>query len=299
MTDAPAPDPTPAELVADLLHLLSPASLGDDRFEGARKHGGVGRVFGGQVIAQALVAAERTVVESRGVHSLHAYFLRGGSEDHTIDLAVTRDFDGGSFSNRRVVASQQGQPILTLTASFQAEEQGVHHQAEMPAVAGPESLLTMRELLRQAGITTFQAGKSPHQFRPQAIELRPVNPARWAGLVPGETRQELWFRAVAPLPDDPRVHRAVLAYASDYGLLSTSAIPHGLNFFSGKIRAASLDHAVWFHEPFRADEWLLFAADTPWAGNGRGFNRGQIFTQDGRLVAEAAQEGLIRRKSGA
>ena len=300
-TSAPPPaaeqiDPTPEQLVAELVALLDVSSTGAAHFRGRRKDGGLGRVFGGQVIAQALVSAERTVAEDRAVHSLHAYFLRGGDEDHEIDFEVARDFDGNSFSNRRVVARQPGGPILNFTASFQRAEEGVHHQQPMPEVPDPESLLSVRELLLRSGAANHHSDGRGRMFRPQAIELRPVNPARWGGFDNAEPRQEIWFRAVAPLPDDPRLHRAILAYASDFTLLSTAAIPHGLNFFKRNIQAASLDHAVWFHEPFRADDWLLYTTDSPWAGHGRGYNRGRIYTRDGRLVAEAAQEGLIRRK---
>ncbi|MBS0254056.1 MAG: acyl-CoA thioesterase II [Proteobacteria bacterium] len=297
MSDDETPaEPTPEELVADLIALLNVAETGTDSWRGRRKKGGIGRVFGGQVIAQALVAAERTVDPARAVHSLHAYFLRGGNEDFEIDYEVARDFDGGSFSNRRVVASQQGRPILNFTASFQVAEEGVHHQIPMPEVPGPDELLSVRELLTRAGVSSHHADGRRHMFKPQPVEMRPVNPGRWGGLEQGEARQEIWIRTVAPLPDDPALHRAILAYASDFSLLSTAAIPHGLNFFRRNIQAASLDHAVWFHEPFRADEWLLYATDSPWAGHGRGYNRGRIYTRDGRLVAEAAQEGLIRRR---
>ena len=171
-----------------------------------------------------------------------------------------------------------------------------HHADPMPDVPDAESLLSVRELMLRAGAGGLSYEGRGRMFRPQPIELRPVDPARWGGLDSGAARQEIWFRTVAPLPDDPRLHRGILAYASDFTLLSTAAIPHGLNFFKRNIQAASLDHAVWFHEPFRADDWLLYATDSPWAGHGRGYNRGRIYARDGRLVAEAAQEGLIRRK---
>jgi len=292
---ATSASPTPETLVADLVLLLDLEPRGEDRFAGRRKKGGVGRVFGGQAIAQALGAAERTVDEARQCHSLHCYFLRGGSEDYPIDFKVERDFDGGSFSNRRVVASQQGQPILNLTASFQAPQKGLEHQHPvMPGVPGPDELKSDATLRRELSELL------PNQYRdrlltPWPIDTRPVEPRDWMVPEKNDPVTHSWFRTVAELPDDPRVHRAVLAYASDMHLLATSTRPHGVNWYRGEIKAASLDHAIWFHEPFRADEWLLHVTDSPWAGGSRGFTRGQIFSADGRLVASTAQEGLIRR----
>jgi len=288
----------PAALVSGLLRLLDVADKGDDHFEGARKDGGVGRVFGGQVIAQALASAERTVAPDRPVHSLHAYFLRGGNEDFGIDFEVMRDLDGGSFANRRVVASQQGQdgsvrPILTMVASFHKREPGVEHAEAMPDVPPPEGLRSEQDLRAE------YADRVPEAMRrfmldTRPIELRPVEPRHWMGAEPREPLSHTWFRAVAPLPDDPKIHRAVLAYASDMTLLGTSALPHGISWHKGTMMGASLDHAIWFHDDFRADEWLLYACDSPWAGRARGFNRGRIFARDGRLLANVAQEGLIR-----
>ena len=292
------PEATPEQLVASLVKLLEVKDSGEDHFAGRRLRGGVGRVFGGQVIAQALAAAERTVDPARLAHSLHCYFLRGGSEDHEIDFAVARDFDGGSFSNRRVVASQQGRPILSLTASFQKLETGLSHRdAVMPEVPGPDELES-EMIVRQR----FAAQANPelrHIFlQPRPIELRAAEGRHWASSEPSAPRARSWFRAVAPLPDDPRIHRAVLAYASDMTLLGTAALPHGLSWARGELSSASLDHAIWFHDDFRADEWLLYATDSPWTDRGRGFNRGQIFSADGRLVATVAQEGMIRRAKG-
>ncbi len=288
-------EPTPEQLVAWLVKLLDVKDSGEDRFTGRRKRGGVGRVFGGQVIAQALAAAERTVDADRFAHSFHSYFLRAGSEEHEIDFAVNRDFDGGSFSNRRVVASQQGRPILNFTASFQKLEEGLSHQdCPMPKVVGPDELPPEAELRR-----AFAERADPSQrhlfLQPRPIELRAVEGRHWINEGPAAPRSHSWFRAVAPLPDDPRIHRAILAYASDMQLLGTSILPHGLSWSRGEVVSASLDHTVWFHDDFRADEWLLYATDSPWSGRGRGFNRGRIFTQDGRLVASVAQEGMIRR----
>jgi acyl-CoA thioesterase-2 len=252
-------------------------------------------VFGGQVIAQALHAAELTVDPERPAHSLHAYFLRGGSEDFETDYKVDRDFDGGSFSNRRVVASQQGRPILNLTASFQKFEDGLHHvDAEMPDVPGPEDLEPEAEVRRRFAEKARPEARY-HFLAERPVEMRAVEGRHWMNPEPAPPRSHSWFRTVAPLPDDPRVHRAILAYASDMSLLGTCALPHGLSWARGEVMSASLDHVVWFHEPFRVDEWLLYATDSPWSGNGRGFNRGRVFTRDGRLVASVAQEGMIRK----
>ncbi|WP_068073912.1 acyl-CoA thioesterase [Novosphingobium lentum] len=295
--DTPAPAITPERLVSGLLHLLDVQDLGGDRFEGRRKPGGVGRVFGGQVVGQALAAAERTVAADRSVHSLHAYFLRGGDEDHPIDFRVERDLDGGSFSNRRVVASQLGKPILNLTASFHRVEDGVAHQDAMPHVPPPEDLPSEDALLRQY-IHLIPEARREMLLRPRAIEIRPAEARHWMGAEPAAPVSHSWFRAVAPLPDDPKIHRAILAYASDFNLLGTCTLPHGLSWTLGNVMGVSLDHALWFHEPFRADDWLLYTTDSPWAGHARGFNRGKIFTRDGRLIADVAQEGLIRRLRG-
>ena len=295
MTDRPVPE----TLVADLLALLDPRSVGPDRFEGPRKKDGVGRVFGGQVIAQALIAAKRTVDDDRAAHSLHAYFLRGGSEDHPIDLAVDRQLDGGSFSNRRVVASQPGpdgglHPILNLSASFQKHQPGLEHErAEMPDVPGPDDLPSDQDLREEV------AEKLPERARqffaaPRPIEIRSATGRHWLSSERREPVQHAWVRACSALPGDARIHRAVLAYLSDMQLLGTSIMPHGLSWLRGEVKSASLDHAIWFHAPFRADEWMLYTCDSPWSGGSRGFNRGQIF-QDGRLVASVAQEGMIRQ----
>lgn len=286
-------NPIPQDLVASLLALLDVADHGGDHFEGHRKIGGVGRVFGGQVIGQALASAERTVADDRPVHSLHAYFLRGGSEDHPIDFKVERNLDGGSFSNRRVVASQLGTPILSMAASFQKREAGCNHAEPMPKIVGPESLASEAELLRHHSDKIPEAQRR-YLLQPRPIELRPVEPVPWLGGGPRDPVANTWFRSVAALPDDPRIHRAILAYASDMTLLGTSTLPHDISWSKGNMMGASLDHAIWFHDDFRADEWLLYTCDSPWAGRARGFNRGTIYTREGRLVASVTQEGLIR-----
>ena len=286
---------TPEQLVSGLLKLLAVKPQGDDQFLGRKKRGGIGRMFGGQVIAQALAAAELTVDPERPAHSLHAYFLRGGSEEHETEYKVERDFDGGSFSNRRVVASQQGRPILSLTASFQKLELGLHHlDAAMPDVPPPEALEP--EVAVRLRFAEKARPEARHHFlSPRPIEMRAVEGRHWMNPDPAPPQSHSWMRAVAPLPDDPRVHRAMLAFASDMTLLGTAILPHGLSWARGEVLSASLDHAIWFHEPFRADAWLLYATDSPWSGAGRGFNRGRVFTRDGRLVASVAQEGMIRK----
>ncbi len=286
-------DTTPQQRVAELLRLLDVENAGPDRFVGPHRPDGRGRMFGGQVIAQSLVAAERTVDEDRPVHSLHAYFLRGGDELRGTDLAVMRDLDGGSFANRRVIASQQAHPILTMIASFHRREPGAHHAEPMPDVPLPQDLPDEASL-RAAYAERIPEAKRAQLLRLRPIEHRPVDARHWMSAEPRPARLHTWFRAAAPLPDDPRVHRAVLAYASDMNLLGTSILPHGLSWLMGNVMAVSLDHALWFHDDFRADEWLLYACDSPWAGRARGFNRGAVYTRDGRLVASVAQEGLIR-----
>ena len=287
------PEPTPQELVAQLTTLLDVEEIDTDLYRGPRLPGGVGRVFGGQVIAQALQAAQRSVEEPKTAHSLHAYFMRPGDENHPIVFRVVRDFEGRSFANRRVIAMQKGQPILNMTASFQTPSEGLHHQDAMPDVPDPDALRSERELREEI------RDQVPEKFRrfflrARPIEIRPVNPRNWFAPDRIEPVQHSWFRVVAPLPDDLALHRAMLAYASDMTLLGTCLLPHGVSWMTGDVQTASLDHAIWLHEQFRFDEWLLYTTDSPWAGHSRGFNRGKIYARDGRLVASVAQEGLIR-----
>lgn len=284
---------TPEGLVAQLIRLLDVEMIDTDHYRGRRQPEGVGRVFGGQVVAQALQAGQRTLDDGKIVHSLHAYFMRPGSEDHPIDYRVMRDFDGRSFSNRRIVALQEGRPILNMTASFQTPEEGLAHQEAMPQVPPPEALKPDSELRAEIEDRVPQNMRL-FFLRPRPIEIRPCAPRDWFRPEQGEPRQASWFRAAALLPDDPALHRATLVYATDMMLLGTSMLAHGVNQMTHKVQTASLDHAVWLHEPFRFDEWLLYVCDSPWTGHARGFNRGQIFSRDGRLVASTAQEGLIR-----
>ncbi len=287
--------PTPEQLVADLVLLLDLEPRGGDRFIGRALRDGMGRVFGGQAIAQALGAARRTVPDGRHTHSLHAYFLRGGTDEHPIEYRVKRDFDGGSFSNRRVVASQQGEPILNLIASFQVPQEGLSHQLPvLPDVPPPEDLRPDADLRREAAEQLPEGPMRRILLRPRAFDFRSVEPRDWLNPEKREPRAHVWFRTIASLPDDRPIHRAVLAYVSDFQLLSTALQPHGLSYQLGQVKAASLDHAIWFHGNFRADDWMLYVTDSPWTGLARGFGRGQIFTRDGRLVASVAQEGMVR-----
>ncbi|MEE4337517.1 acyl-CoA thioesterase [Erythrobacter sp.] len=297
--------PSPEDLVAGLVQLLCVEKRAADVYLGRAQKGGVGRVFGGQVLAQALMAAQGSIPAGKVAHSLHAYFLRGGREGSGIEYRIARDFDGRSFANRRVVAAQENEdgsctPILNLTASFQTPEDGLEHcDAPMPDVAGPEELkpdiATRRELAEAMGDRLDEAQRAV-MLRPRPIEMRTLDQLHWMSREPRSPRAHTWFRTVAALPDDPLLHRAVITYASDYTLLGTSALPHGLSWMRGELVGASLDHAIWFHREARADEWLLYATDAPWSGGGRGFNRGRIFDREGRLVASVAQEGMMRKR---
>lgn len=290
---APRPQPTPAELTEQLCDLLTVEEIDTDLYRGKRGRHGFGRVFGGQVIAQALQAAQQSTEASKTAHSLHAYFMRPGAEDHPIIYRVVRDFDGKSFATRRVIAMQRGQPILNLACSLQVPEDGLAHQDVMPDVPPPESLKSDFEIrMETAGHLPEQVRRNFTRLRP--IESRPVAPRDWFNPEKGEPRQSTWFRVGTPIGDDAAMHRAILAYASDMSLLGTAALAHGVNWMTHNLQTASLDHAVWMHEPFRADDWLLYVCDSPWSGHARGFNRGKIFARDGRLVASCAQEGLIR-----
>jgi acyl-CoA thioesterase-2 len=281
--------------VDDLLKILDLERLETNLFRGMSPQVGWQRVFGGQVIGQALVAACRTV-EGRRPHSLHAYFLLGGDPKVPIIYEVDRIRDGRSFATRRVVAIQHGQAIFSMSASFQRSEPGFAHAMPMPKVPGPDDLPSEAEI--KAGVMPLMPDPVRAYYeRERPIELRPVEFARYASREPMEPVFHVWIRATGRLPDDPAIHQSVLAYASDMTLLDSSLIPHGRTVFERSIQAASLDHALWFHRPFRADEWLLYAQDTPSASGARGFARGLIFTQTGELVASVAQEGLVRDRA--
>lgn len=296
--------PSTEQLVAGLVDLLQVERSGEKYFTGKAQDGGVGRMFGGQVLAQALQAAQATIDDEKQAHSLHAYFLRGGKEGPPTHFRVETDFEGRSFANRRVVASQRNDDgeavaILNLTASFQRPEDGMRHDdAEMPDVPGPEELASdMEQRIKYADKAGVTGAVRDVMLRPRPIEMRTTDKLHWMNAEPREPRAHSWFRAAAALPDDPALHRAIITYASDYTLLGTSALPHGLSWMRGELVGASLDHALWFHREARADEWLLYATDAPWSGSGRGFNRGRIFNREGELVASVAQEGMMRKRA--
>jgi len=275
------------EAVAELRTLLEVEEIDTDLYRGAPAAEGPGRVFGGQVVAQALAAAVRSVGDERQAHSLHAYFLRAGDTARPIIYRTLRDFDGGSFANRRVVAMQGGKPILNLAASFHRREEGFAHAAAMPPVPGPEQCPDFASALSAAGQKFPQAMLD----RLAAFEIRPGPPASEGS---GTPRQFLWFRLAAPMQADDALNRTVLAYASDFALVGTAVLPHKSNFFAPGLQVASLDHAVWFHSTPQVDDWLLYAMDSPWAGHARGFARGSIYDRAGKLIASVAQEGLCR-----
>lgn len=279
-------------LLADVLELLSLERLEADCFRGKSLDPGFRRVFGGQVLGQALVAAYRTV-EGRSVHSLHAYFLRGGDPDHPIEYHVDRSRDGRSFTSRRVVAMQHGAQIFHMSASFQAPEEGLDRQVPMPAVPAPEQVPDMATAMAELERRAPERPRLPISQR-QPFEFRPVQMPYFEAEIPEEPQMKIWFRAPDRLPDDPIVHHALLAYASDYYLLGTAGMDVRLMADLTKLQTASIDHAMWFHRPLRMDDWLLYVLESPSASCGRGLGLGKIFSRDGALVASAAQEGLIR-----
>lgn len=280
----------------DLLRLLDLEPLEVNLFRGQSRDIGGKAVFGGQVIGQALVASTRTV-EGRWPHSLHAYFLRPGDMARPIVYEVDRVRDGKSFSARRVQAVQGGEVLLSMICSFQVPEPGFEHQAPMPDVPAPESLRSQPELVKEwlAAVPQVPPRIREAFERRTAVEFRPVEPRN--PLVPqvDSPRQSYWVRANGKLPDAPLLHACVLAYASDFSLLSTALRPHGVSWLTPGLAVASIDHALWFHRPFRIDDWLLYAMDSPTAQGGRGLSRGQFFDRAGRLVVSVAQENLMRR----
>ncbi|MDQ0572855.1 acyl-CoA thioesterase-2 [Variovorax paradoxus] len=291
MTTDPA---TAARLVDELVALMQLEPLGGDKFLAQSEDIGTPAVFGGQVLGQSLAAASLTVGADRPVHSMHAYFLLPG-EHAPIEYSVDRVRDGRSFTTRHVVARQQERIIFEMSASFQTVDDGVEHQFEMPAVEGPEGLVS--ELDQRIAL----GDRLPERWRikglePHGIEYRRVEADDLLTPEVRPSESAIWMRAIAPLPDDPVVHRALLAYASDHGLLRAAMLPHGLSFMSGQVRPASLDHAMWFHRDFRMDDWLLYVLDSPSASGARGLCRGSLYSRDGRLVASTAQEGMLRVK---
>jgi acyl-CoA thioesterase-2 len=278
--------------IQDLLDLLNLEKIEENIFRGVSPKDRVQRVFGGQVLGQALMAAGHTV-EGRQCHSLHAYFLRAGDPKVPILYEVDRSRDGASFTSRRVVAIQHGRPIFTLEASYQRDEPGYAHAFERPDVPEPESLQSDAEL-RAEILDRVPPDLRAWATRPRAIETRPVNPRPYFTPDKRPPLEMAWIRAAGRLPDDPALHRSVAAFASDMSIIGTALLPHGIGWYDDVVQLASLDHAMWFHRPFRIDEWLLFVQDSPSSFGARGFNRGLLFTREGALVASVAQEGLMR-----
>ena len=279
--------------VDDLLHLLDLEPLEVNIYRGQNRDIGTGRVFGGQVFAQALVAARRTVDGPREAHSVHGYFILPGDLKAPIVYFVDRLRDGSSFTTRRVTAIQHGRAIFNLSVSFHIVEPGVEHQEPMPMVPAAEGLVTELDLINR------MASRIPDTLRPvltqeRPIDFRPVAPVDPFDPQPRQPVRHMWFRTHGKLPDDPMLHQAVLAYASDHGLLGTALLSHGLSLWSPGLQLASLDHSLWMHRRFRVDEWLLYSMDSPVSAGARGFVRGSIFAVDGTLVASVAQEGLMR-----
>ena len=282
--------------VQELLRILDLEQLEVNLFRGRSPQVGWQRVFGGQVIGQALVAACRTVdAVGRPPHSLHAYFLLGGDPKVPIVYEVDRIRDGSSFTTRRVVAIQHGHAIFTMAVSFHRDEPGMTHQAQMPSVPEPDALPGEAEM-KQRVLPLMPDAVRRYYERERPIELRPVELDRYLGKKIDGGRFHVWIRTTGALPDEPAIHQCVLAYASDMMLLDSALIPLGRTVFEKTIMAASLDHALWFHRPFRADGWLLYSQDSPSLAGSRGFSRGLIFARDGTLVASVAQEGLLRER---
>jgi len=282
-----------SRVLEELLHLLKLEALGDDVFVGQSQDLGWGRVYGGQVLGQALSAAERTVDSTRLAHSFHSYFLRPGNPRESIEYRVERTRDGRSFSTRRVRAEQDGRPIFFLAASFQIPESGLEHQDAAPDVTGPDGLLSFTELIRKHADLLPEA-MSDWAMMDFPIEMRPVKISDPMNPAPSDPVQYVWLRVSSDLPDDPALHRYLLAYASDFILLDTALLPHGKSYWQGGLRMASIDHAMWFHHDIRMDDWLLYALDSPSASGARGLVHGQFFDRSGKLVASLMQEGLIR-----
>ncbi len=279
---------TPLDRLVDLLDL---ERIEADIFRGKQPQDSMQRVFGGQVAGQALVAAGRTVPADRPVHSLHAYFLRPGDPSIPIVYEVDRIRDGRSFTTRRVVGIQHGRPIFNLSASFQLLETGIEHQSTMPDVPAPETLTTLQERMKP-----YADELGGWYSRPRSIDVRYVGDPPRVAKDRGyrQPSSQVWMRADGTLPDDPLLHVCAVTFASDMTLLDSTLLNHGLAWGTGEVIGASLDHAMWFHRPFRADQWWLYDQESPWTGAARGLARGSIYTRDGQLVVSVVQEGLLR-----
>jgi acyl-CoA thioesterase-2 len=283
----------PKPVVGELIDLLQLERLEENLFRGQSRDIGTRYVFGGQVLGQALSAAQRTVEPVRKVHSLHAYFLRAGDIEAPIVYEVDRSRDGKSFSTRRVVAIQHGQPIFNFAASFQVEEVGVEHQLSMPEVPKPEDI-EPTELVPSEQVSHLSAKLQRWLSQKGPFEFRHVYPRDEIKVPKRPPFQHVWLRLTDRISDEPELHRALLAYASDFHLIGTATFPHGISYLKPNVMMASLDHAMWFHRPFRIDDWLLYSCDSPSAQGARGLARGAFYTREGVLVASTAQEGVIR-----
>jgi acyl-CoA thioesterase-2 len=280
------------QMLEDLVKVMTLERLELDLFRGESRDIGSPQVFGGQVLGQGLVAATATV-EGRWVHSLHAYFLRRGDFNSPIVYEVDRARDGNNISTRRVVAIQHGLQIFNMSASFQSPEQGLDHQLTMPDVPAPETLQDQSWHYRDV-LDRLPRGMRRVLEQKRPFEFRPTQPPSFLTQATSDPHRQIWFRAVAPLPDDEALHRCLLAYVSDFNLLDTALMPHDVAGAAPRLVMASIDHAMWFHRSVRVDDWLLYATDSPSASGARGFTRGSIFARDGRLVASTSQEGLMR-----
>jgi acyl-CoA thioesterase-2 len=284
----------PIDVLTQLLRLLKLEKIEENIFRGQSQDLGFGAVFGGQVLGQALSAASQTVPRGRQAHSLHAYFLRPGDAQRPIVYQVDCIRDGTSFTTRRVVAVQRGRAIFSMSASFQIDEPGFSHQDAMPpGVPPPEALESELEMARRVQDRIPPATRDKILCH-KPIEIRPVDPVNPFAPEARPPRRMAWFRTRGDMPQDPTVHRYLLAYASDFGLVSTSLYPHGRSYWEARMQVASLDHAMWFYRPFRMDDWLLYVMESPSAAHARGLNLGRVFTRQGDLAAATVQEGLIR-----
>lgn len=284
-----------SKVLTELLTLLKLEVIEQGIYRGQSQDLGFRALFGGQVMGQALSAAQETVADDRFVHSLHSYFLRAGDASKPVVYEVENIRDGASFSTRRVQAIQNGKAIFYMTASFQHVEQGFEHQAEMPDVPAPEDVNSFQDYIKQ-NQQTLPSNLREKFLAERPIEMRPVQQYNWLAPEKTDSKTQMWIKANGELPDDLRIHMYMLAYTSDFHFLPTALLPHGASHWQPNFQIATIDHAMWFHRPFRFDDWLLYCMDSPSASNGRGLVRGQIFNRQGELVASTMQEGVIRQR---
>lgn len=284
-----------SQVLTDLLSLLALERIEDGIYRGKSQDLGFKALFGGQVMGQSVSAALETVDPERVIHSLHAYFLRPGDAEKPVVYEVENIRDGKSFNTRRVKAIQNGKPIYYMTASFQKPEEGFEHQNEMPDVPPPEEIESYSDFIfdHQEFLPDSIRGKFISE---KPIEIRPIQKYNWVHPEKSEPLCQMWIKANGTLPDDPKVHSCMLSYCSDFQFLPTSLMPHGVTHWDPSFQIATVDHAMWFHRPFRIDEWLLYSTESPSACSGRGLVKGQIFNQKGELVASTMQEGVIRQR---